>query len=640
MRPPGAGGDPSPHTPAKITWSVLGQTGEIIYQATDIRPPGTWWPSLHPDICGLAVGNPQWYFGAPGGRGKKGGRGEITLTESRLGASIDWDQRPGWKDRGFPGILCNNSPRRRQLQSIPFYVCPEPRSRPKEQKNSLALSCTRSEYYCQAWGCETTGTGYWIRQPGWELITVKRNITTASGWPGWINPLNITFTLEGRKRSIIHEWKTGLWWGLRLYQTGTDEGVLFKIQLKEEPLQKPAPLGPGFIPPRLAILEAPPHREPTPRPPATPPSAATTTRRTVLEAPLTGPLALIQGSYGTLNLSFPDLTDDCLLCLSASPPYYEGIAFLGNYTNTTKQEDCSWEAHKKLTLPEVTGQGVCIGTVPDQWKANCNQTLATLPRGNYYLKPQTGGWWVCNTGIAPCLSGLAFNNSGEFCMLVQIVPRVLYYQAAAFEEEFDSPLHSPLRVKRELASLTLAVLLGVGVTAGVGTGASALALAPKYTEELRLAIDEDLKNIEQSITKLEESLSSLSEVVLQNRRGLDLLFLKEGGLCAALKEQCCFYADHSGLIKDSMAKLRERLETRRRERENTKGWFEQWFDKAPWLTTLLSSLLGPLVILLILLTIGPCIINRLITFVRDRVQSVHMLVLKQQYHLINDDTDL
>lgn len=225
-------------------------------------------------------------------------------------------------------------------------------------------------------------------------------------------------------------------------------------------------------------------------------------------------------------------------------------------------------------------------------------------------------------------------------MLVQIVPRVLYYQAAAFEEEFDSPLHSPLRVKRELASLTLAVLLGVGVTAGVGTGASALALAPKYTEELRLAIDEDLKNIEQSITKLEESLSSLSEVVLQNRRGLDLLFLKEGGLCAALKEQCCFYADHSGLIKDSMAKLRERLETRRRERENTKGWFEQWFDKAPWLTTLLSSLLGPLVILLILLTIGPCIINRLITFVRDRVQSVHMLVLKQQYHLINDDTDL
>ena len=60
-----------------------------------------------------------------------------------------------------------------------------------------------------------------------------------------------------------------------------------------------------------------------------------------------------------------------------------------------------------------------------------------------------------------------------------------------------------------------------------------------------------------------------------------------------LGEERCFYVNHSGVIRESLAKL----------------------------------------------TLGPCILNRLITFVKERISTVQVLVLRQQYQALPQNAE-
>ena len=83
-----------------------------------------------------------------------------------------------------------------------------------------------------------------------------------------------------------------------------------------------------------------------------------------------------------------------------------------------------------------------------------------------------------------------------------------------------------------------------------------------------------------------------------------------------------------------LAKVREGLAKWKREREQSQGWFESWFNSSPWLTILISTLLGPLIVLLLLLTFGPCILNKLIAFIKKRIGAVQLMVLCQQCEIL------
>ncbi|KAF0872272.1 ENV1 protein, partial [Crocuta crocuta] len=182
----------------------------------------------------------------------------------------------------------------------------------------------------------------------------------------------------------------------------------------------------------------------------------------------------------------------------------------------------------------------------------------------------------------------------------------------------------------------LTLIVRTGIAAGVGTGTATLIRGNQQFDALTQAINLDLAQLKNSIRHLQGSLDSLAETVLQNRRGLDLMLLHQRGLCQALGEQCCFYANNSGIVQDSLAVVRQHLQKRTKIRKQNQNWYKNIFNWSPWLTTLITALAGPLALLLLLLTLGPYILNKLLAFVCKRLEAIQLMVLRSKYHHPND----
>ncbi|NXI28321.1 ENV1 protein, partial [Sterrhoptilus dennistouni] len=78
-----------------------------------------------------------------------------------------------------------------------------------------------------------------------------------------------------------------------------------------------------------------------------------------------------------------------------------------------------------------------------------------------------------------------------------------------------------------------------------------------------------------------------------------------------------------------MAELRDRLAQRKRDREAQQGWFKSWFNQSPWLTTLISTLTGPVMMFLLILIFGPCVLNKLVSFVKKRLEKVDVMLMER-----------
>lgn len=189
----------------------------------------------------------------------------------------------------------------------------------------------------------------------------------------------------------------------------------------------------------------------------------------------------------------------------------------------------------------------------------------------------------------------------------------------------------PGRAKRAVAVIPL--LVGLGITGAVTAGSAGLGVSVHTYHQLSRQLIEDVQALSGTIQHLQDQLDSLAEVVLQNRRGLDLLTAEQGGICLALQEKCCFCANKSGIVRTKIKQLQEDLARRRKELADN----PLWFGLNSFLPYLLP-LLGPLLSLLLLLTIGPCIINKMLAFIKERVNTIQLMVLRTQYQPIVNET--
>lgn len=82
-----------------------------------------------------------------------------------------------------------------------------------------------------------------------------------------------------------------------------------------------------------------------------------------------------------------------------------------------------------------------------------------------------------------------------------------------------------------ISTVLLSSFLGIGLAGAASVGASALIIQDKNDKALWLAVDADTQEMEQFIKALQDPPSS-RQAVLQNTRGLGLLFLQQGGRCS------------------------------------------------------------------------------------------------------------
>ena len=126
-------------------------------------------------------------------------------------------------------------------------------------------------------------------------------------------------------------------------------------------------------------------------------------------------------------------------------------------------------------------------------------------------------------------------------------------------------------------------------------------------------LTDSLEEIANSLITIQNQLDSLAAMVVQNRRGLDLLTAEKGGLCLFLEKGCCFSTNKSCIVKEATRNLTNRASRICQDLSNS---WENWLSNWNWMPWILS-LQGPLLLFTLILTFSPCLMCLFSKFLKD-----------------------
>jgi hypothetical protein len=181
---------------------------------------------------------------------------------------------------------------------------------------------------------------------------------------------------------------------------------------------------------------------------------------------------------------------------------------------------------------------------------------------------------------------------------VIIVPQLTLYGEAEFSLLFSAqPKHAAF----------LPIMVGISLVTSVapaGLAGGALGHSVISARDFKERLQITLKSTSASLASLQCQLTSLAQEALQNRRALDLLTAEKGGTCFFLWEECCYYVNESGIVKQNINKLTDLAEDLLK--RPTKDTFTDLLSSP--LVTWLLPFLGPLLMLVTLCTLLPCLL--------------------------------